>query len=299
MNERISSDNVRATIFNGDCRTLLANMPNDSVDLIVTSPPYSIGKAYEKNKDIDSFISLHEEILPETFRVLKSGGSICWQVGYHIHSRSIYPLDYIIFDIIKKNNLDLFLRNRIVWTFGHGLHAYSRFSGRHEVILWFTKGDEYQFDLDSVRIPQKYPGKRASKGPNKGKFSGNPLGKNPTDVWEIPNVKANHIEKTTHPCQFPVAIPQRLIRSLTNENDLILDPFCGVASTGVASILENRRFIGAELSTSYCEIAEQRILDTIKGKAKVRPLEREIFVPPPTSAVATKPEHFWRDKSHN
>lgn len=294
--KRLRDDNVRATIFNGDCRALLGKIPSDSVDLIVTSPPYSIGKEYETNKNVDSFIELHEEILPEVFRICKNGASICWQIGYHISKSNVLPLDYILFDIIRKLKLDFSLRNRIIWTFGHGLHAYSKFSGRHEMILWFTKGNNYQFNLDAVRIPQKYPGKRASRGPNKGEFSGNPLGKNPSDVWEIPNVKANHIEKTAHPCQFPVAIPQRLIRALTNKNDLVLDPFCGVASTGVAALLENRRFIGADLSMPYCEIGERRILEAISGTARIRPLDREIHVPTPTSAVATKPDHFWKNK---
>ena len=123
------------------------------------------------------------------------------------------------------------MRNRIIWTFGHGLNSVRRFSGRHETILWSTKGDSLEFNLDEVRVPQKYAGKRAYKGPHKGELSGNPLGKNPSDVWEIPNVKAKHIEKTEHPCQFPVAIPQRLIKALTHENALILDPFMGSGTT--------------------------------------------------------------------
>jgi adenine-specific DNA-methyltransferase len=93
------------------------------------------------------------------------------------------------------------LRNRIVWTFGHGLHCQKRFSGRHETILWFTKSDDYKFKLDPVRVPSKYPFKKYFKGPNKGRISSNPLGKNPADVWDIPNVKANRAED-----QFVLAV---------------------------------------------------------------------------------------------
>ena len=119
------------------------------------------------------------------------------------------------------------LRNRIIWRFNHGLHCKKRFSGRYETILWFTKNDEYVFNLDPVRVPSKYPGKRHFKGPKRGQLSGNPLGKNPSDiwdvvqqdwedeVWDIPNVKANHPEKTEHPCQFPVELVQRCVLALT------------------------------------------------------------------------------------
>ena len=94
------------------------------------------------------------------------------------------------------------MKNRIVWHFEHGLHLKHKFSGRYETILWFVKTDKYIFDLDKVRVPQKYPGKVGYKGKNKGKYSGNIKGKNPSDVWIIPNVKSFHKEKTIHPCQF-------------------------------------------------------------------------------------------------
>ena len=220
------SNNV--TLYNGDCRKLLKRLPSESVDLVVTSPPYCIGKAYEDpHDDIETFRKQHQDIFSDLYRVVKPGGSICWQIGYHVSDKCVVPLDYIVYDIFTSmsEGLDnpLILRNRIVWTFGHGLNSTTRFSGRHEMILWFTKGLQTVFNLDEVRVPQKYPGKRFYKGPNKGQLSGNPMGKNPSDVWDIPNVKAKHIEKTAHPCQFPVAIPRRLIRALTNKNGLAMD----------------------------------------------------------------------------
>lgn len=180
------------TLFNGDCRKLLKRLPDESVDLVVTSPPYCIGKAYEDpHDDIETFRKQHQDIFSDLYRVVKPGGSICWQIGYHVSDKCVVPLDYIIYDIFTSmsEELDnpLILRNRIVWTFGHGLNSTTRFSGRHEMILWFTKGLQTIFNLDEVRIPQKYPGKRFYKGPNKGQLSGNPMGKNPSDVWDIPN----------------------------------------------------------------------------------------------------------------
>ena len=118
-----------------------------------------------------------------------------------------------------------------------------------------------------------------------------PLGKNPSDVWEIPNVKAKHIEKTEHPCQFPVAIPQRLIKALTHENALILDPFMGSGTTGVAAVVEKRRFAGAELKVDYYDIAVSRITDAIEGRAKIRD-DVPVASPNPNTAVAKLPKEF-------
>ena len=205
----------------------------------------------------------------------------------------VTPLDYLVFDIMRAHCKDIVLRNRIAWTFGHGMHGYNRFSGRHEMVLWFSKGDDYTFDLDSVRVPQKYPGKTSTRGPNKGKLSGNPLGKNPSDVWDIPNVKANHVEKTAHPCQFPVALPMRLIKALSNRGDLVLDPYAGSCSTGVAALVEGRRFLGSELSKEYCDIGVQRMQEALRGEARIRPMNQEVHEPSPTTKVARKPDHFW------
>ena len=286
----------KATLYDGDCKKLLKGLPDESVDLVVTSPPYCIGKAYEDPKDdIDTFKKLHEDIFSELYRVVKVGGSICWQVGYHVSETCIVPLDCIVYDLFTSLSRELanplILHNRIIWTFGHGLNSSNRFSGRHETILWFSKGMPRQFNLDDVRVPQKYPGKRSYKGPKKGELSGNPLGKNPSDVWDIPNVKANHVEKTIHPCQFPVALPQRLIKALTSEGALILDPFMGVGTTGVAAMIENRRFAGAETVKEYYEVAIERIKEAENGTARIRE-DVPVFIPDERMAVARLPEEF-------
>lgn len=280
-------------LFHGDCIKLIEKLPSDSIDLIVTSPPYCMNKEYESSSDdLQTFIDAHKLLLPEIIRITKPGGNICWQVGFHVKNNTVAPLDFLIYDILKEHT-ELKLRNRIVWTFGHGLHCNNRFSGRYEVILWYTKGDNYFFDLDAVRVPQKYPGKRYSKGPRKGEYSGNPNGKNPSDIWEIPNVKSHHIEKTEHPCQFPVALVQRLVKAMVPKNGLVFDPFSGVSSTGVAAIQEGKRFIGAEIEKDYVNIAKERLSEALKGNIKIRPLNQEICIPNPKNKVAIKPAHFW------
>ena len=295
INEKFAIDN-KVTVFNGDCLELLKTIPDNFCDLIVTSPPYCMGKEYENiHDDIMSFKEQQSKIFNDIYRILKVGGSLCWQVGYHVNKAEIFPLDYYVYQVFYENSLEykypLVLRNRIIWTFGHGLNSSKRFSGRHEIILWFTKGNSQVFNLDSIRIPQKYPGKRAYKGVNKGNFSGNPLGKNPSDVWDIPNVKANHIEKTSHPCQFPVTIPRRLIKALTNVDGIVLDPFMGSGTTGVASIIENRRFIGAEIKNDYFDIAKSRINEAIVGTIKIRD-DVPVSIPNKNSGVAKLPKEF-------
>ncbi len=284
------------TLYNGSCEKLLKKLPDESVDLIVTSPPYCMKKAYEDpHDDIETFKRQHKKIFADIYRVLKPGGSICWQVGYHVSNVCVIPLDYTVYEIFTSQNAKLqypiILRNRVIWTFGHGLNSIQRFSGRHETVLWFTKGNGYSFNLDNVRVPQKYPGKKAYKGPNKGQLSGNPLGKNPSDVWEIPNVKAQHVEKTNHPCQFPVAIPQRFIKALVPKNGLVLDPFMGSGTVGVASIIEKCRFVGAEILSEYYQIARQRVEDALNGQAKIRD-DVPIMEPNSSLSVAKLPDEF-------
>ena len=277
-------------LYHGDTRDLLRSVSDESVQLVVTSPPYNIGKEYEEKISLDAYLRREEEVIDLCISKLRPGGSICWQVGNHVDKGEVFPLDILLYDIFKKRGLQL--RNRIVWHFGHGLHASRRFSGRYETILWFTKTDaagQYVFNLDPVRIPQKYPGKKHYKGPNKGKFSANPLGKNPSDVWNIPNVKHNHAEKTSHPCQFPVELVERLVLSLTNPGDWVLDPYMGVGSALAAAVLNERRGAGADLVAEYVRIAAERIAQAADGTLPQRPRDRTIYEPPADSELTRTP----------
>jgi adenine-specific DNA-methyltransferase len=149
-----------------DVLEFLNDIPKNSVTLIVTSPPYNIGKAYEERIEFRRYLEWQKEVIERCVDILRPEGSICWEIGNYVEDGEVFPLDVFFYNIFK--NLGLRLRNRIIWHFGHGLHASKRFSGRYEVILWFTKSDEYIFNLDAVRVPQKYPGKRAYKGPKQG-----------------------------------------------------------------------------------------------------------------------------------
>lgn len=264
-------------VYPGDCLALLKTIPDESLQLIVTSPPYNIGKEYEKKLHLDLYLQQQAQVIAECVRALSPRGSICWQVGNYVDRGAIIPLDTVLYPIFSA--LGLRMRNRIIWHFEHGLHCSRRFSGRYETIIWFTKSDDYVFNLDPVRIPQKYPGKKYFKGPKAGQYSCNPLGKNPGDLWVIPNVKSNHVEKTEHPCQFPVELIERLVLSLANEEDWVFDPFLGTGTTVIAAVRHRRRGAGAEVVPKYVKLARERIQKELAGTLRTRPMDRPVYDP--------------------
>lgn len=281
-----------------DCVAFLRSLPDGAARLVVTSPPYNVGKEYEEALTVAEYVALQEATLREAVRVLADDGSLCWQVGNFVVppakraagrplTMSIVPIDCLLWPVFER--LGLKLRNRVVWTFGHGEHCKLRLSPRHETLLWFTKTDDYVFDLDPIRVPQKYPGKKAFRGPRAGQYVCNPLGKNPGDVWEIPNVKSAHPEKTEHPCQFPVELVERLVLSLTKPGDLVVDPYCGAGSALVAALKHGRRAAGSDISERYVEIARGRIAALREGTLPMRPMGKPLLDPRDAGAVGRMP----------
>jgi len=294
------SPEAEAVIAHGDSLEILRGLPEGFAKLIITSPPYNLGKAYEKASELTAYLKSINPIVDELVRVLAPDGSLCWQVGNYVENGEVFPLDIFYYPFFKEHGFKL--RNRMIWYFEHGLHASKRFSGRYETLLWFTKGDTYTFNLDSVRVPSKYPGKTDYKpGPNYGKPTGNPLGKNPSDIWRIvvqdwesalwniPNVKANHPEKTMHPCQFPIELVERCVLALTDEGDWLLDPFSGVGSALLAALKNKRRAMGCEKEADYVKIAKERIADLNSGRLRYRQLGKPVHQPTGREKVAQIP----------
>ena len=255
----------------------MAGLPDESMNLIVTSPPYNLGKVYEGKTSLESYLESQTGVIEECVRLLSPDGSICWQVGNFVDDGEVVPLDAVLYPIFKRHGLKL--RNRIVWHFEHGLHCTRRLSGRYETINWWTKSDDYVFNVDPIRVPSKYPNKRYFKGPNVGKLSGNPKGKNPGDVWIFPNVKHNHVEKTIHPCQFPVELVERLVLSMTDESDKVFDPYMGVGSAVVAALKYGRQGFGCDVVEEYVEIAWERVRALQNGTLRTRPMGKPVYDP--------------------
>ena len=266
-----------ATMACEDNLTFMRRLPSSSMQLIVTSPPYNVGKSYERRLSLDDYLENQRDVIAECVRLLTPSGSLCWQVGNYVDRGEVVPLDAILYPVFTEHGLKL--RNRIIWHFGHGLHCTKRLSGRYETINWFTKGEDYKFHLDPIRVPAKYPGKRHFKGPNAGELSCNPKGKNPGDVWIFPNVKNNHVEKTTHPCQYPVELVERLILSMTDPRDSVLDPYVGVGTTIIAALTHGRLGYGCDIVEEYIDVAWQRIESLHRGTLKTRPMGKPIYDP--------------------
>ena len=260
-----------------DALSFVRQLDDEQIKLVVTSPPYNLGKSYECKTSMTDYLREHELVIEECVRLLHPQGSICWQVGNYVDDGEIIPLDTVFYPIFKR--LGMKLRNRIVWHFGHGLHSSRRLSGRYETINWWTKGDDYTWNLDPIRVPSKYPNKRHFKGPNAGKLSGNPKGKNPSDVWEFPNVKNNHPEKTAHPCQFPVELVERLVLAMSNLGDSVLDPYMGVGSSVIAALMHRRLGYGCDNVQEYVDIAAERIRMWQDGTLRTRPMGKPIYDP--------------------
>ncbi len=296
-------------ILCGDCTEEMEKIRSKAVQLVFTSPPYGIGKQYGKQKEqvgsLDDYLETMGPALAQIWRVLGPRGSLCWQVGNHVKDCEVFPLDTIYYPILKE--IGFVLRGRIIWHYEHGLHAKKKFSGRYETILWFTKTHDYVFNLDDIRVPSKYPGKKHYKGPRKGQLSGNPHGKNPSDfwseenliqeewkrlVWNVPNVKSNHPEKTSHPCQFPVELAQRCVLAFTDEGDWVLDPFAGVGSTMIAAVSLGRKAFMCELEAEYCNLAAKRLKDYRKGQLRLRPLGKPVHQPSASEKQSQRPKDW-------
>ena len=235
----------------------LKSLPDASVPLVVTSPPYNIGKSYESVRPLEDYLAWCEEWLAEVYRVTAANGSFWLNLGYVDvpGAGKAVPLAYMLWD-----RSEFFLLQEVVWNYGAGVACKRMFSPRNEKWLWFAKSEtDYVFNLDAVRDPDvKYPNQKKN-----GKLKCNPLGKNPTDVWQIPKVTSGEgrasKERTDHPAQFPIKLVERIVLACSNEGDLVLDPFSGSGSSGVAALAQGRRYMGFEIKPEYCELGTRRI----------------------------------------
>ncbi len=299
---------AHSSIIQGDALVLLDRIPDESIKLVLTSPPYNIGKSYERGmfSSLDQYSEWMSELIKKLMKKVRPDGSVCWQVGNYVSDGALTPLDMLFFPMFAEHGCKL--RNRIVWTFNFGLHAQRRFSGRYETLLWFTRSDEYTFNLDPVRVEQLYPGKRhsKSKGDRAGRPSGNPEGKNPSDfwafdpkdafqktpVWDIPNVKANHLEKAGHPCQFPSELADRCVLAMTNEGDLVLDPFVGVGTSVILAEGRSRIGLGFELDRTHAAKAQERLDQFKRGELPLRWAGKPPVSPNKDDKVAQIPDEW-------
>lgn len=248
---------VYNSLLNGDALSIMKKIPDKSINLIITSPSYEVGKEYENKMSFEEYLKFHEEIIKESKRILKDNGAIYWNVAQTPKNGEILPLGAVFYNIFKKHNY--YLKNWIIWRFDGGLNCKKRLSGRYENVLWFVKDyDNFIFNLDDIRITPKWKNDKRN----------NPLGKNPTDfwefaeensVWDINRVVNVSKEKTTHPCQFPEKLIERIIKASSNKGDVVLDMFNGSGTTCKVAKELGRAFIGIDKELKYCKVAMKRI----------------------------------------
>ncbi len=250
-------ENEGIALYNRDCLTSMQALPQGSIDLTVTSPPYNIGKEYESTLALNDYLYWSQQWIEAVHKLTGQKGAFWLNLGYvpvSGRARAI-PLPYLLWDRIP-----FFLMQEIVWHYGAGVASRLAFSPRNEKFMWYVKTqDSYTFNLDDVRDPDvKYPNQKKN-----GKLKCNPLGKNPTDVWIFPKVTSgtnrSSKERTDHPAQFPISVIERIIRVASNPDDIVLDPFMGSGTTALVGSKLGRRVIGFELSRRYLDIAAHRI----------------------------------------
>lgn len=252
-------------IYNIDCLEAMQNLPDELVDLTVTSPPYNIGKEYEKKLLLEDYLTWCEQWIAEIYRITRPDGAFWLNLGYLSMSdrAKAIPIPYLLWDKIP-----FYLIQEIIWHYGAGVAGRKSFSPRNEKFLWYVKNrDRYTFNLDEVRDPNvKYPNQKKN-----GKIKVNPLGKNPSDVWSFPKVTSgkqrSSKERTPHPAQFPIAVIERIIKAASNPHDIVLDPFLGSGTTAVVALDLQRPAIGFEIRKDYCEIAANRIDNFLSKQA--------------------------------
>ena len=235
----------------------LSTLEDGSIDLTITSPPYNIGKEYEKSLPLNEYIAWCKKWMTEIYRVTKPNGSFWLNLGYleFPEKGHAVPIAYLLWD-----KSPFYLVQEVVWHYGAGVASKKTFSPRNEKWLWFVKHPRnYVFNLDEVRDPNvKYPNQKKN-----GKLKCNPLGKNPGDVWIIPKVTSGtnraSKERMSHPAQFPVAVVDRIIRACSFEGDLILDPFAGSGTTIVTAYQNKRDSLGFEIREDYTKMALKRV----------------------------------------
>ena len=253
----------------GEAIEVMSTLPGASVDLVIADPPYNLGKDYGNNRDLKAwheYEQFTDAWIAQTIRVLKPTGSIYVFMGVRFISKLFASLE---------DTHRLLFNSWITWHYTQGMGRKIGFSPRHEDILFFTKSRDFTFNLDDVRVPQKYYRQR-----------NNMAGANPGDVWQFSHVHYCSAERVEHPTQKPEALMERIIRASSNPGDLVLDPFVGSGTTSRVAAHLGRCWIGIDMNPDYIALARRRIehagepLDSFDPRVSRTPLD----LPAPTSA---------------
>lgn len=247
----------------GDALRMDEIIDKASIDLVVTSPPYNIGKEYEDVLDIDDYLDFMQQWMEKAEKTLSPDGSFWLNIGFRKEGdgNQYVPWEYEVYPIIR-DEMDISFVQQVIWHYKAGVNCRYRFSPRKETWLYCVSDlDDYTFNLDDVRVPAKYPNQKKD-----GELKVNPKGKNPGDVWDIPKVTSGKgrasPERTEHPAQYPEEVIERVIKTSSDPGDVIFDPFLGSGTTMKVARDLNRSCIGIELDEEYIDdIIQERVFE--------------------------------------
>jgi site-specific DNA-methyltransferase (adenine-specific) len=258
--EKIIQDTAVSETFHAvttsDCLELLSRIPSNSVQLIVCDPPDNINLA-EWDK-FPKYISWAKLWLKEAERVLSSTGSIAIFGGLQYQTEAGSGDLLEILSYMRKES-NMLLANLIIWYYKTGMSAHRFFANRHEEIAWFAKTRKYYFNLDDVRVPFDDETKKAYMRDKRLRLESIEKGKNPTNVWEMPRLNGNSLERVGHETQKPLEVIRRLIRALSYPGSVVLDFFAGSGSTTRVAIEEGRHSLAADISPRLSQFLSEQL----------------------------------------
>jgi DNA modification methylase len=226
----------------GDAARVMAGLPCNSVELLIADPPYNLGKDYGNNQDMldwQGYEKFTRQWLAAAVPLLRPSGSLYVFMGVQFIARLF---------LMMQAEFGLHFNGWITWHYTQGMGRKTGFSPRHEDILYFTRSHDYTFNLEAVRIPQKYYRQR-----------NNMAGANPGDVWHFSHVHYSNPEREQHPTQKPEALLARIIQASSNPGELVLDPFVGSGTTCRVAQALGRRYLGIDINPEYIAMSQRRL----------------------------------------
>ena len=250
---------VECSAIEADSLEWMNNQETSSFDLIVADPPYNVGKDYGSTIDLkqrDSYLEFSRNWVGQAVRMLKPSGTIYVFMGFRFISH-LYS--------ILEDECNLHFNSWICWHYTQGQGRRKGYSARHDDILMFTKSKNFTFNLDAVRVPQKYY-----------RSVNNMRGANPGDVWNFSHIHYCQENRQEHPTQKPEGLIERMVLASSSPRDRVFDPFCGSGTTLRVCQQLDRNCTGIDINPRYIAMAKSRLKQPFRGFDSIDPRMKRV-----------------------